>query len=151
VKTIERMEEYHHQARRRHGAIDTIEFVLGDSANELDRIMSSLAQPALLWLDAHAGAGFFGDDEICPLMAELEALNRSPFEHFVFIDDARAFLAPPPPPFDPECWPSIDHVIRQLTTRHDYYVVIVHDVIIATPQKTKENLVRFCNATRPTI
>ena len=35
--------------------------------------------------------------EMCPLLNEIEGINRSPHEHFVFIDDARLFMSPRPP------------------------------------------------------
>ena len=72
--------------------------MLGNSAAELGRICPLLTGPALFWLDAHAGAGFFGSDDNCPLLDEIDAcLVEARAEHCILIDDARAFVAPPPP------------------------------------------------------
>jgi hypothetical protein len=85
------------------------------------------------------------------LLGELLSINQSPHEHFILIDDARGFVAPTPPPFDWRAWPSIDQVIMTLKARNDYYVVIVHDTIMAVPQAAKERVVAFCHRVRPTM
>jgi len=89
-----------------------VEFALGNSAQQLGSVCPALAGPALFWLDAHAGAGFFGAADNCPLLDELEPCLEGPrADHCILIDDARAFVAPPPPPFGHRKWPSLDEVI----------------------------------------
>jgi len=151
VKTIECSDEYYKKAKTAFADLSNVEFIFGDSATELLHIVSSLTQPALFWLDAHAGAGFFGEKDRCPLLDELKAINQSDEMHCILIDDARAFTAPPPKPFDWRFWPPLDQVIGTLKSRHDYYVVVIHDTIIAVPQVLKEEVVDFCQRIRPKI
>ena len=149
VETIEVSPEFQQTAKAKYGHLANIGYHLGDSAAELEPIARTLSAPALFWLDAHAGGGHYGPQDNCPLLGELEAINQSPHEHFILIDDARGFTAPTPPPFDWRSWPSIDQVIMALKARNDYYVVIVHDTIIAVPQAAKERVVAFCHRVRP--
>lgn len=51
----------------------------------------------------------------------------------MLIDDARLFLAPPPPPHDREQWPSFMQVMDALRARHERYVTVFEDVIVAVP------------------
>jgi hypothetical protein len=65
-----------------------VEFVLGNSTEQLARICPALPGPTLFWLDAHAGAGFFGDADNCPLLEELETcLVQTRADHCILIDD----------------------------------------------------------------
>lgn len=63
----------------------TATIVCGDSRWTLPTVLSQLAGPALIWLDAH-----WGQDEIesteCPLLWELACI---PDHHTVLIDDLR--------------------------------------------------------------
>jgi hypothetical protein len=150
VVTIEIKSEYQQQAMARSQGRD-IEFLLGDSASLLPRVVSSLEGTAFFWLDGHAGAGFFADEDNCPLLAELEAIAASPHPHVIVIDDARAFLAPPPPPFNFECWPTLSEVLNTARARFPYYCVVMCDAIICVPDRMRTDVVDFCNSVRPTI
>ena len=151
VFTFESSDEYYRSAVDKYGHHENIDFILGDSGQALKEVVSKLDQPCICWLDAHAGGGFFGNEDICPLLEEIDALNNSPSPHYIIIDDARAFVAPPPPPFVAERWPPIDQVIGALKKRHDYYIVIIFDVIIAVPQEARHIVMEFCRRLRPKI
>lgn len=125
--------------------------IQGDSRIELPKVVKGLAAPALFWLDGHAGAGFYGPKDDCPLLDELAAIAESPFEHFILIDDARAFLAPPPPPFDADKWPDLGEVVTTVRKRVPYYCVEIIDVLICAPTAAKGCLRAFCNQVRPRI
>jgi len=84
-------------------------------------------------------------------MAELEAINSSPLQHIILIDDARAFLAPPPPPFKPECWPGLSEIILTLNSKHPTYTICMMDAIIAAPAAARPLLTQFSAAVRPKI
>jgi hypothetical protein len=119
VTTIEVKPEYHAATSAR--LKDTgARFILGDSRVELPKVVAELKGPAMFWLDGHAGGGHFGPADDCPLLEELAAIAASPHEHFVLIDDARAFLAPPPPPFDPDKWPDLAEVLTVIRRRTPY-------------------------------
>lgn len=125
--------------------------ILGDSRAELPGVVAELGGPALFWLDGHAGGGFHGDQDDCPLLEELAAIADSPFEHFVLIDDARAFLAPPPPPFDADKWPELAQVLTTIRRRVPYYCVAILDLLICAPPDAKEYVRAFCSRVRPQI
>jgi hypothetical protein len=129
----------------------TARLILGDSRQELPRVVAGLSGPALFWLDGHAGGGFHGDQDNCPLLEELAAIADSPFEHFVLIDDARAFLAPPPPPFDADRWPNLAEVLGEIRRCIPYYCVAIMDVLICAPPEAKDYVRAFCNRVRPRI
>jgi hypothetical protein len=151
VVTIEISSEFQQQAIARSRGRN-IEFLLGDSASILPSVVSSLEGTALFWLDGHAGAGFYGEgDDNCPLAAELDAISASPHPHAIFIDDARAFLAPPPPPFQFERWPTLREVLNKACCRFPYYCVVISDSIMCVPNEMRMDIVQFCNTIRPEI
>lgn len=111
-------------------------FVYGDSRHELARVLATIAQPCLIYLDAHwcgggaAEAHELGDE--CPIREELEAVNASAYaaQHVLMIDDARLFLNPPPMPHDPAQWLTVTEIETLLAPRTVY---IQDDVIYAEP------------------
>ena len=151
VWTVELNEEFQAQAKANNAGAKNVSFVLGDSANALPGIVRELPGPALFWLDAHAGAGYFADHDICPLVQELETVLSSPFEHCIIVDDARAFLAPPPPPFDYRKWPSLDQIFAAVSRRPGYNIVTIADVLIIVPDRHRHLVAQFCFAIRPKI
>lgn len=88
---------------------------------------------------------------MCPLLAEIKAINLSPQPHFILIDDARAFLATCPPPFVADVWPSLDEIIPALVARHPHHVVCINDAIVAVPPTFRESLQKFCIRVRPAL
>jgi len=150
VVTIEIKAEFQQQAMARSQGLK-IEFLLGDSASLLPGVVSSLQGTTFFWLDGHAGAGFFADDDNCPLLAELEAIAASPHPHVIVIDDARAFLAPPPAPFNFEVWPALRDVLNKACSRFPYYCVVISDAIICVPEAMRLDLANYCRAIRPKI
>ena len=150
VVTIEIKREYQQEAIARSQG-SNIEFLLGDFASLLPGVVSGLRGTSFFWLDGHAGAGFFADEDNCPLLGELEAIGASPHPHVIVIDDARAFLAPPPPPFHFECWPTLREVLNKACCRFPYYCVVMCDAIICVPELMRMDIVDFCNSVRPRI
>jgi hypothetical protein len=62
----------------------------GDSAAVLPRILDSLDQPTLFWLDAHPCSDRSVRDAPVPLLAELAAIAGHRVEgHVILIDDMR--------------------------------------------------------------
>lgn len=151
VTTIEIIPDSHQAAIARHGSLVNVRFILGDSSEVLPLVLRSVAGPALFWLDAHAGAGFYGPVERCPLLAELEIIGASPLQHCVIIDDARAFLAPPPPPFDFRRWPTLDQVVATAMRKPGMHVVAIEDALIIAPVAVRDVVAEFCRIVRPAI
>jgi hypothetical protein len=151
VWTVELNCEFQAQAKKNNAGLTNVTYLLGDSVGELPGIMRDLKGPALFWLDAHAGAGYFADTDICPLVAELETVLASPHDHCIIVDDARAFLAPPPPPFDYRKWPSLDRIFAAVAGRPKYNIVTIADVLIIVPERFRHLVAQFCFAIRPKI
>jgi hypothetical protein len=134
VVTIEASPELHQAAAQQHRLLANVRFVLGDSRTALAAELAALGAPAVLWLDSHwSGGETYGEQAECPLLSELEAVRASPLDHFVFIDDARLFLSPPPRPHKAEQWPTLTEVMAALTVDRPRGVVVVGDVFVAVP------------------
>lgn len=151
VITVELNDEYREHAMTAMSDVSNVRFVAGDSATALPAIVTELAEPALFWLDAHSGGGYFGVGDACPILDELAAINASPHEHFILIDDARGFVAPPPPPFDWTKWPDLRTVLDAVTGAHPHHVVIVEDVLVCVPERARDTLREAVFAARPKI
>lgn len=150
IWTIELNPHFFAEAKAKNATLQNVNFLLGDSATILPSVVAGLDGPALFWLDAHAGAGFFADHDICPLVAEIETILDSPHEHLIIVDDARAFVAPPPPPFDFTKWPSLDQIFKVVHNKN-YHIVNIEDVLILVPCTYRSVVAQFCFSVRPNI
>ena len=144
--TIEFSKEIYQETVARHDKINNIDFIHGNSKFVLRMLAPKLTRPSVFWLDAHwSGGKSYGEGDGCPIIDEIRAINLSPQQHFIFIDDARLFTSPPPRPHRVEHWPSIKELIEALTAaNHEYYLVIIEDVIIAVPEYAKELVTSYC-------
>jgi len=94
VVTIELSPELAARARARFAGTPAIEVVEGDSGTELAKVLATVDEPALLWLDGHySGEGTAQGESDCPLLAELEVIEAWPHARrsVVAIDDAIRF------------------------------------------------------------
>lgn len=74
------------RAKRKFAAYPHIHLYQGDSGVVLPKIVPTLKDRCLFWLDAHWG------DESAPIKQELECIYRHPVrDHVLLIDDARWF------------------------------------------------------------
>lgn len=128
VLTIDIRNDWQPEARARCIALQNVEFLEGDSRQLLGDVVATLDRPALFWLDAHAAPGLYGDRDDWPALDELDAIMRSPFLHFILIDDAHCFS--PGSPY-PAC-PSIEQV-REKAAAGGYSCEVKHDVIVLLP------------------
>jgi hypothetical protein len=85
------------------------------------------------------------------VIEEIDIITRGALQHILLIDDARAFIAPPPPPFDYLKWPTLEDVMRHLQAHHNYHVVMLVDCLICTPFSARELLAQFAFKVRPKI
>lgn len=152
VITIEVEAKYRDMAIEKSSAFGNIVFLSGRSTERLDEALDAADAPAVFWLDAHKGGGWYGAGDDCSIIEELGliAARRRPGD-LILIDDARGFLAPPPPPFDPDAWPTIHAVLDAADPDRSRYVVILNDVIIVAPPAMKTLIRDFCAAARPKI
>jgi hypothetical protein len=148
VFTVEAHEPLHQKAVETFGSCKNIRFLRGDSRTHIKSLTSSLTEPAIFWLDAHwCGENTFGKSDECPVIGELELLNATKVPHIVLIDDARLFLAPPPPPHEATYWPDISAICRLMAAHDSHrYVAVYDDVIIGVPAAARLQLVEFLRA-----
>jgi hypothetical protein len=146
VITIEYSKKIYDEVISRPGKPKNIQFLFGDSTHLLKTIVPALPCPAFFWLDSHWCEGeTHGQGDDCPLLQEISEIIISPQRHFIFIDDARLFMSPPPLPHQADQWPSISGVVDVLRKgTYQPYIVIFNDVIISVPDMAKPFLVRYC-------
>lgn len=146
VVTIENSKIFYQNTNEKYKDLENINFLFGDTRNHFKEIVPTLEQPAIFWLDSHwCGGDSYGETDQCPLLEELNIINKSQIDHTIIIDDARLFCAPPPIPNDPIFWPTIDKIIDAILTNFpDRYIVIQEDVILAVPGSQREVIEKYC-------
>lgn len=136
VYTIEIDEKIAHETSSRQDRPENLEFFVGNSKDLLPELMAKkIKGSCFFWLDGHWCFGAGGKEEECPLLFELEAI-KSFQDSIIFIDDARCFLGPLPPPHDSSHWPRIDQIFdltRSLFPKHRF--TIQDDVIMIVPEE----------------
>jgi hypothetical protein len=143
VYTIEAHAPLWEAAQNRYSSLSNITFIHGSSPERL-RILLPKLDNALFWLDAHWCGKTAGEDDECPLLAELEAIRERKIANpVILIDDARLFLSPPPPPHKWRQWPHISALISALNQFGNPYVIIKDDAIVAVPQSACPELAEF--------
>jgi hypothetical protein len=103
----------------------------GDSA----KLLRPAFEPTLYWLDGHwSGGATAGVDRECPVLDEIRATCPGNPRDCYVIDDARLFVAPPPPPHDPSHWPTFEEIRETFAElRPSHFVEIIDDAIVAQP------------------
>jgi hypothetical protein len=125
IVTIELDSELHQRAVERFSRERNIECVCGDSAAMLPKIVTTLEEPALFWLDGHyQGGDNARGSKDTPISEELDAVLRHRISgHVVVIDDARNFN-------DLNDYPPIEELCRRIRSLHPGYAVNVEDDMI---------------------
>jgi hypothetical protein len=133
VYTIENYRPTFDQTTANHGHLRNVQFLYGHSASALPVVLQKFRGDGVFWLDAHwMGEGSYGEGDECPVLNEIRLLNESRDTHFIFIDDARLFLSPPPLPHVLAQWPTIGELIAELDKK-GRYTIIDDDVLISVP------------------
>ena len=90
--TIELFEPLYAAAREKFRGDTHVEPYLGDSAVLLPGIIRDIPQPIVFWLDGHYSGPGTAHENICPVLAELDAIfARNREDDIILIDDARLF------------------------------------------------------------
>jgi hypothetical protein len=145
VHTIEFSKELYSEASNKYRHRENINFIFGDSSKELHTIMQQIDSPAVFWLDAHhCSLNTSGKGVKASILDEIDAIASSKYDHFILIDDARLFLAPPPEPHPLDEYPDIYTLLERVNRRKRKYILIYNDVIICVPMPTKELISGFC-------
>jgi hypothetical protein len=97
IYSIELEETLYRRAVKKFAKFDHVTILQGDSGEVLSRLLATLSEPCLFWLDAHhsSGATFkTGKGTVLtPIVSELEQILSHPMaqDHVILIDDAREF------------------------------------------------------------
>jgi hypothetical protein len=137
VETIELSGRLALRAKLRFAFEPRIRVRHGDSA----ALLRPADEATLYWFDGHwSGRGTAGADAECPLLDELRATSPGHPSDCYLIDDARLFLEPPPPPHNPDQWPTLDE-IRDIVSnlRPTHGVTVVDEVIVVQPQEAPDS------------
>lgn len=134
VDTIEVQESLAAGARSELANLRHVTVHAGSSRDVLPKLVDA-ATPALYWLDGHWSGGMTGGaEDQCPVLAEVEAIAAGHPDDAILIDDARLFLAPPPPPHDVSHWPTYTQLVDAITrSRPGHHVIAAHDILVAVP------------------
>src|SRR3954452_18364513 len=136
--SIELSPELHAAASAELAGAPNVEILLGDSREVLPTLVDPEV-PTLFFLDGHwSGGETAGEEFECPVLGEVAALTPGHRDDCVVIDDARLFTASPPPPHDPEKWPTIAELFDALrTAKPGHHVTVLQDVVVAVPASVK--------------
>lgn len=146
VVTFEAQKSYYLEAKKRFRKNNKVNVYHGDTRETFRDALAFIEGKIIFWLDSHwCGLDSYGEHNQNPLMEELTAISQcSVITPFIFIDDARLFLSPPPMPNNPDDWPNISDIILSFSKfRINFYSIIFEDVIIAVPEEAKNILLPF--------
>lgn len=110
-----------------------IELIFGDSGEEIKRIIKTIKEPTLFWLDGHfVGEGTAKGKLNTPIVKELKAiLNHKIKSHVILIDDAGYFNGK-------DDYPSIKN-LKSMLNGSAYSLKVENDIIKITPKLTLNN------------
>lgn len=133
VFSIEQSPQYFAAAKDALSSLSNVTLLLGDSRTQLPGICSDFPSRAIFWLDAHwSGDDTAGEENQCPLLDEIAAINSRGQSDIILIDDARLFTKTPVSPHRISNWPSLDEVI--FAFGRDFKVQVIEDVFVAVPR-----------------
>ena len=81
------------RAKDKFSSVSHVTILQGDSGELLPKVLTTIEEPCLFWLDAHYSGGITGKaDSETPIIKEVKAiLDHSCLDHIILIDDAREF------------------------------------------------------------
>ena len=146
VVTIELSKELFYSTNQELKNINNIVFYHGDSRTILkEQVVAKFTKSAIFWLDAHfCSLNTAGGGIPCPLLDELDIIHSYKGDKYIFIDDARLFLSPPPKPHPLDEYPAIWDVLKKLQIESSNYNVIFEDVIISVPLHARPLVEHYC-------
>jgi hypothetical protein len=138
VVTIELSAELHASASKTLSDLPNVRPLQGHSVQRLAEVADP-SRPTLYFLDGHwSGGNTEGVEDECPVLEELAAIGTGNQSDAFIIDDARLFTSTPPPPHNPEQWPTLIEVFDALRGLHpDHVVTLLGDQVIAAPKQAQ--------------
>jgi hypothetical protein len=112
ITSIELEESLYLRAKRKFESFSHIRILQGDSAQVLGKLLPTVREPCLFWLDAHYCGGITAQgSEETPIVKELtQVLGHRVPGHVILIDDARCFTGQNDYPAVSE----IRHIVHQV-------------------------------------
>ncbi|MCD4762206.1 hypothetical protein K8R32_04590 [bacterium] len=126
IYSIELDKRLYKKSKRRFGNNKHIHILLGDSGEILPKILASLREPCIFWLDAHYSGGVTGKGvKNTPILKELNyILDNFIKGSVILIDDARLFIK------IVKDYPSIDELKSIIINKRSELKLEVKDDII---------------------
>ncbi|MCA1951993.1 MAG: hypothetical protein LDL25_03305 [Hyphomicrobiales bacterium] len=130
--SVELSPEYFDRANQRFAGHRNVELHQGDSGLVLPRIVATLTEPALFWLDGHYSAGETAHGALAsPISAEVEAILNSPVRgHVILIDDAQDFTGE-------GGYPELGRFLTAIAETGRYRARVHANIIILEPLATE--------------
>ncbi len=127
LHTIELYPPFAKAARERFRNYPKITCHEGDSTVILPRLLATINEPCLFWLDGHSNGVDSGKGEVeSPILAELQAVLNHPVSgHIILIDDALMFD-------HGKGYPSLAKVQKLMKPRYPNYT-LADDIVRLTP------------------
>ncbi|MCB0575804.1 MAG: hypothetical protein KDC61_14690, partial [Saprospiraceae bacterium] len=132
IYSIELSQELWGKACHRFSNRKNITIIQGDSGKEINKILPSIGDKALFWLDGHySGGNTAKSDKECPILEELDAIFRNnSANHVILIDDARLFNGT-------HDYPEISIFLSDIALRMNNYTIhIDSDIIFLLPEQS---------------
>jgi hypothetical protein len=125
IYTIELSKEIYKKAKERFKHKGHIEFIHGDSGEEIGKVLQKINKPALFWLDSHYSGGITAKgSKYTPIYEELShIMNAQNLPHIILIDDARCFGTDPG-------YPTIEELKDFIISRKKNVEILVENDII---------------------
>jgi len=122
--SVELSVEFWENAKERFKTDSNIHLIQGDSGVVLPKLVPTLTQPAVFWLDGHYCGGVTALSAIeCPIYAEIDAVFKDNKGHVMLIDDARLFIGK-------RDYPTIPELTNYIKGINPNYTVTVADDMI---------------------
>ena len=141
VYTIEKSDVMFDIAKENLKDVSNVIMLKGDTREHLSEILKN-NDNLLFWLDAHwSGGETYGEEDECPLIAELEIIFEYNKNYVILIDDARLFLAPPPSPHKFENWQTLTDIMKVIPG--NWELIVLEDVIYVFPKTINKEFKSF--------
>ncbi len=131
IYSIELDDYYFKRAFRKFRNNPNVQLINGDSGVELGKLLLSLHEDCVFWLDGHYSAGKTARGELdTPILSEILSIFNHPMKNpVILIDDARLFNGE-------NDYPKLDDFIAQIGKLTDKFEVEVYnDIIRITPAR----------------
>lgn len=138
VYTVELSEDIYKKTSTKYRNKKNISFNQGNSVDFLDKMVKTIDKPSVYWIDSHySQCGTAGGGQPHTLLKEIDILNKSKYDDFLFIDDFR-LIAFPFCEDDNIYWPNLTEVLVKLSEGYvKRFTCIAGDCIVSMPEKYK--------------